>query len=262
MPHWIDAHTHLDSDELYFRLPDVLLRAETAGVRKLLLVNSESTEQSFQRTADCLQHRTSIQRYLSFGIHPHHAHQYDPDLESLLLRFLAGEKVIALGEIGLDFYYDYSPRDAQINVFRRQLALALEKDFPVVIHCRDAYGKLCEILAEENSAWRGMIHCFTGTPQEAEWFLQLGFYISFSGIVTFRTAEVLREAARTVPLNRVLIETDAPYLAPVPYRGKTNEPSFVAETGRFLARLLQMTEESFAAALTANFNRLFTFKQT
>ncbi|HJZ12326.1 MAG TPA: TatD family hydrolase [Acidobacteriota bacterium] len=257
MTDWIDAHTHLDAEELHPKLPEVLLRAEAAGVRTLLLVNSEATESSFQKTFDCLKQQSPIQRYLSFGIHPHHAVQYDPNLQGLLLRFLAAEKVIALGEIGLDFYYNYSPKDIQIAVLHRQLRLALEKNLPVVIHCRDAYGELREILAEESSAWRGMIHCFTGTPQEAESLLQLGFYISFSGIITFRSAEVLRDAARIVPVNRILIETDAPYLAPAPYRGKTNEPAFVAETGKYLARLRQMNEEAFAAAVTGNFHSLF-----
>jgi TatD DNase family protein len=257
MTDWIDAHTHLDADPLYADFAGVLARAEAAGIRKMLLVNSEADEQSFHRTLDCVKHPFPIERYAAFGIHPHHASAYDENLKAQLIDLLTKEKTIALGEIGLDFYYNYSPPDVQRNVLRAQLRLGLEKDLPVVIHCRDAYPELRNILNAEKNVWQGMIHCFTGTPEEAEWFLQLGFYISFSGIVTFRTAEVLREAARIVPLDRILIETDAPYLAPVPHRGKTNEPAFVADTGRFLAELLKIDEEQFASAVTSNFQSLF-----
>jgi TatD DNase family protein len=257
MIEWIDAHTHLDSDELYIQKDEVLKRALDAGVSKMLLVNSDSTEGSFQRTVNCLESESSIKRYLSFGIHPHHASQYNSALEKMLLQYLKTPGVIALGEIGLDFYYDYSPRDVQQRVLQRQLELSLQEMLPVVIHCRDGYGELADILRNMNLEWRGMIHCFTGNRQQVEMFLDLGFFISFSGIVTFKTADVLREAALAVPVERMLIETDAPYLAPVPFRGKTNEPAFVVHTGTFLAKLKESKPEEFAAAISANFSKLF-----
>jgi TatD DNase family protein len=257
MIQWIDAHTHLDSDELYAQKDEVLARALNAGVHKILVVNSEASEESFRKTADCMNAVSGVQRYLSFGIHPHQASLFNHDVEKMLMNYLQTPGVISFGEIGLDFYYDYSPREIQETVLKRQLKLSFELGMPVSIHCRDAYNLLAAILKEINSQWKGMIHCFTGTPQEAEMLMKLGFYISFSGIVTFRSANVLREAAAAVPLDRILIETDAPYLAPVPYRGKTNEPSYVVHTGIFLAELKKVDQALFASAVSNNFSALF-----
>jgi TatD DNase family protein len=257
MIHWTDAHTHLDSGELFAAKESVLTRAGEAGVSRLLLVNSEATKESLEQTVLCRELDNPVKRYLSFGVHPHHAALYNETLEKLVLYFLALPGVVAFGEIGLDFYYDYSPRKIQADVLKRQLKLAVQRALPVVIHCRDAYAPLAEILKSEAEHWRGMIHCFTGTPEEAEALLALGFHISFSGIVTFKNAEVLRRAALAVPPDRILIETDAPYLAPVPFRGKTNEPAYVAHTGRFVAELRRMSHEEFAGQVNANFNHLF-----
>lgn len=254
---WLDAHTHLDSDELFANRTSVLDRAWHAGVRKVLLVNSEATESSFERTLDCLLMDHKITRNAAFGIHPHHASIYNPEWEKRVLSSLNQPKVVALGEIGLDFYYNNSPQDQQITAFRRQLQLALERQLPVVIHCRDAYIQLADILAGESKEWKGMIHCFTGTPSEVERLLDLGFFISFSGIVTFRSADTLRDSARLVPMERILIETDAPFLAPVPHRGKTNEPAFVAHTGAFLTELKQMDEGVFSRHVFENYRKLF-----
>jgi TatD DNase family protein len=254
---WLDAHTHLDSDELFTQKDEVLKRASEAGVMKMLLVNSEASELSFQRTLECVSRVDPVQRFASVGIHPHHASLYTPEIEEKLEQYLNRPDVIALGEIGLDFFYDFSPRDQQISVLKQQLDLALNRGLPVVIHCRDAYSELAEILAGRSKTWRGMIHCFTGTPEEADRLLQLGFHISFSGIVTFRNAGVLREAARMVPAEKILVETDAPYLAPVPHRGKKNEPSFVVFTAKFLAELRQANEETFSQNLFQNFHNLF-----
>src|SRR3972149_10875839 len=149
MTEWIDAHTHLDSNELNTQLPEVFLRAEKAGVTKMLLVNSEATELSFQKTRDCLNLSTAISRFLSFGVHPHHALLYDDRMEVLLLRALESPGVVALGEIGLDFYYDNSPRETQISVLNRQLRLSLEGNMPGGIHCRDAYETLAQVLRTE-----------------------------------------------------------------------------------------------------------------
>lgn len=254
---WTDAHTHLDSGELFTAKEAVLTRAGEAGVNRLLLVNSEATRESLEQTVQCSELDSPVKRYLAFGVHPHHATLYNEELENLVLEFLLRPRVIAFGEIGLDFFYDYSPRETQTNVLKRQLKLALQRELPVVIHCRDAYIPLAEILKSETEHWRGMIHCFTGTAEEAEMLLALGFHISFSGIVTFKSADVLRRAALAVPPDRILIETDAPYLAPKPFRGRTNEPAYAAYTGRFVAELRGMSHEEFAGQVNANFNSLF-----
>ena len=255
---WLDAHTHLDSDELFSEKEEVLNRAFRSGVTRALLVNSEATEQSFERTLACLDLSHPVKRFASFGIHPHQANLYDSVLEKKVKLLLEHPGVVALGEIGLDFYYNYSPQDVQISVLQKQLALAQEKQLPVVIHCRDAYSELAQILSSLSSKWTGMIHCFTGTPAEMEPLLQLGFHISFSGIVTFPRATTLKESAKIVPLDRILVETDAPFLAPVPHRGKRNEPAFVVETARFIASLRSTSEEELSEAVFANFEKLFT----
>jgi len=253
---WIDAHTHLDSDELFSRLDEVLHRAIEVDVREMLLVNSEAHEQSFARTMECVRKKSEVKKHAALGVHPHHAGQYDDELEKLLLTYLNQENVVALGEIGLDFYYDFSPREIQIHVLERQLQLSLERKLPVVIHCRDAYGLLATILEKQAKHWHGMIHCFTGTRKEAETLTNLGFHISFSGIVTFKNADVLREAAGTVAPDRILIETDAPYLAPVPHRGRVNEPSFVIHTAKRIAQLRQISEEELSGQIRQNFHAL------
>ncbi len=258
MAYWVDAHTHLDSEELYPYADSLLQRAERAGVRRMVLVNSEATEQSFQRTLSLLDGAASVVRLGALGIHPHHASAYNNEVQSRLLELLRHPLAVAYGEIGLDFYYNFSPPDVQVLAFRSQLQAALSARLPVVIHCRDAYGRLAEILKnEQQQGWKGIIHCFTGNVSEMEQLLDLGFSISFSGIVTFKKAEVLREAARIVPLDRMLIETDAPYLAPFPYRGKTNEPSFVVETGKYLAAVRHMEPDRFAAQIHENFEKIY-----
>ena len=258
MPSWLDAHTHLDSDDLFQQREELLNRALRADVRRILLVNSEATEESFDRTLLCLHLSHPVERFACLGVHPHEAKLYDDAMELRLKDLLKTSKVVALGECGLDFYYDHSPRDVQIDAFKRQLALAEAEHLPVVIHCRDAYGPLAEILDEQEHSRTGMIHCFTGTREEMKRLLDLGFYISFSGIVTFRKSTELQECAKAAPLDRILIETDAPFLAPVPHRGKRNEPSFVIETARFVASLRGLPEEELSSAIFSNFEKLFT----
>ena len=258
MPHWLDAHTHLDSDDLFPQREELLNRALKADVRRILLVNSEATESSFDRTLTCLQLSHPVERFACFGVHPHEAKLYDRAMENRLRDLLKNSKVVALGECGLDFFYNHSPQDVQIAAFRRQLALAEEERLPVVIHCRNAYAQLAEILAEHKNSKSGMIHCFTGTREEMKPLLDLGFFISFSGIVTFRKATELQECAKAVPLDRILIETDSPFLAPVPHRGKRNEPSFVSETARVIASIRGLPEEQLSSAIYSNFEKLFT----
>jgi TatD DNase family protein len=198
--------------------------------------------------------------YAAAGVHPHDARLFDDAAAERLRKLLAGSpRVVAWGEIGLDYHYDHSPRDVQREVFRRQLRLAREVALPVIIHSREADEDTVEILAREwaGAARGGVMHCFGGGLWMAERALELGFYISFAGNVTFKKAEPLREVARIVPPDRLLVETDCPYLAPVPHRGRRNEPAFVADTARFLAELRGTTPEELGRATSDNFSRLF-----
>ncbi|MCY7345717.1 MAG: TatD family hydrolase, partial [Pyrinomonadaceae bacterium] len=215
-------------------------------------------------------------------VHPHDAKLYDEQAENHLIDLVkSSKKVIAWGEIGLDFYYDHSPRDVQFDVFRRQIRIARKLDLPIIIHSRDADDETVEILMEEcstemengkrktenengaiksaseNNFRGGIMHCFGGTAAMAEKLMNIGFLISFAGNVTFKKAENLREAARVVPLDKLLIETDCPFLSPVPFRGKRNEPAFVVETAKFLADFYGVDLEVLARATTENFLRLF-----
>jgi TatD DNase family protein len=254
---WLDAHAHMDSDELFAQKLDVLDRALAAGVQQMLLVNSEATESSFSRTFECMRFPHPVKRNVCVGVHPHHASAYDQGMEERLKRFLQEPGVVGLGEIGLDFYYDFSPREAQVDALRKQLELAQTGDLPVIIHCRDAYPQLAQILGDISNAWKGMIHCYTGNIDEMRPLLELGFVISFSGIVTFKKASLLQASAQVVPLNQILVETDAPYLAPVPFRGKVNEPAYVVHTARFIAALRGIPESELSEAVFQNFESLF-----
>jgi TatD DNase family protein len=198
--------------------------------------------------------------YCSVGIHPHEAAS-EPEVDvDRLVDFARHPKVIGIGETGLDFYYDHSPRDRQAEVFRTHVAAARAADLPLIVHSRDADAPTAAIL-EEGAAvgpLHGLIHCFSTTRELSDRALKLGFSISLSGILTFKNAGELREIAREIPIERLLIETDAPYLAPVPHRGKRNEPAFVGHTAEFLADLRGMSANEVASATTANFFRLFT----
>jgi len=254
---WLDAHTHLDSDDLFSQKIDVLDRAASANVHRMLLVNSEATETSFSRTLECLKIPHAVTRFACLGVHPHHAISYNADMEERLKILLHESGVVGLGEIGLDFYYNFSPKETQIDALRKQLRLARNEDLPVIIHCRDAYPQLAQILKEISKEWKGMIHCYTGNTEEMAPLLDLGFMISFSGIVTFKKASVLQSSAQVVPLSRILIETDAPYLAPVPFRGKVNEPAYVVHTAKFIAAIRSISEAELAEAVNKNFDLLF-----
>jgi TatD DNase family protein len=197
--------------------------------------------------------------YASVGVHPHDAKLYDEAAERLIVEFVRAGRVVAVGEIGLDYHYDHSPRDVQREVFARQLRLARAEGLPAIIHSREADEETLEVLrAEYAGAERGgVMHCFGGGPALAAGALALGFYISFAGNVTFKKADALREVALTVPLDRLLVETDCPYLAPVPHRGRRNEPAYVAATARFLAGLRGVTDEELGRVTSENFSRLF-----
>jgi TatD DNase family protein len=194
----------------------------------------------------------------SAGIHPHEARLATDEVYDELQGLARDGRIVALGELGLDYHYDYSPRDVQREVFRRQLRLAREAGLPVIIHTREADEETCAILEEERAGETGgVIHCFTGGHELARRALALGFYLSFSGIVAFPRAEVIQEVARTTPEDRLLVETDSPFLAPPPHRGKRNEPAFVVDVARHVAALRGVPVEAVGHAATANFHRLF-----
>jgi TatD DNase family protein len=251
----VDSHCHLDFADFGDERSEVLARARRAGVGTFLTICTKISEfnviQALAEAEDDV--------WCSLGIHPHEAAS-EPATDAATLSALAQHpKVVGIGECGLDFYYEHSPRERQETVFRAHAVAARESGLPLIVHTRDADAETAAILAQESGdgALRGVIHCFSSGVELAEKVLALGFYLSFSGIVTFKKADALRAIARTAPLDRILIETDAPYLAPVPLRGKRNEPAFVVHTAALLAELRGLTADEFAAQTTANFFRLF-----
>ena len=261
---FIDSHAHLDTPNYDADRAAVIARAQAAGVELFLeIVGSDVAQGSLPKGLKLAEDHAFI--YAAVGLHPHEASLFDDELEATLINAARHAKVIGWGEIGLDYHYDNSPREVQRAVFARQLELALAEKLPVIIHTREADDDTIEILrtvwAERGgSDIGGIIHCFTGTQTLADAALAMGFHISFSGVVTFKAAEELRAVARTVPLDRLLIETDCPFLAPIPYRGKRNEPAYVVETAKQLAALRDVSVEEIARVTTANFKRLFGLK--
>lgn len=256
----IDSHCHIDGPRFDEDRDEVVRRAMEAGVKAMLNVGTGSpSDDSFEKTLTLTDRYDCI--YGSAGIHPHDASDYSDEVEARLrILIRSSEKMIAWGEIGLDYYYDHSPRDVQRDVFRRQIRAAREEGLPIIIHSRDANEDTVAILAEECSYedFRGgIMHCFGGTAEMADALIPLGFLISFAGNVTFKNAEELRDAARVVPRDRLLVETDCPYLTPVPYRGKRNEPCFVADTAKFLAEFYGESTEDLADQTTKNFCEFF-----
>lgn len=256
----IDSHCHVDGRQFDEDRDDVVRRASEAGVRMMLNVGTgDPHSNDLDRAVAVAEKYDDV--YASLGVHPHDAKLYDDAAEKKLLQLInSSKKVIAWGEIGLDFYYDHSPRDVQKDVFRRQIRQARELDLPIIIHSRDADDETIDILASEcsHSGFRGgIMHCFGGTAVMADKLLTLGFLISFAGNVTFKKAENLRAAARAVPLDKLLVETDCPFLTPVPLRGKRNEPAFVAHTARFLSEFYEIEFEVLAERTTQNFLEFF-----
>ncbi|HEX8147267.1 MAG TPA: TatD family hydrolase [Pyrinomonadaceae bacterium] len=255
---FIDSHAHIDGEEFDADRGEVVARAREAGVRAILNVGTGDPHGgNFERAVALAEGFAGV--YAAVGVHPHDAKLYDAAAERLLLGFVRGKRVVAVGEIGLDYHYDNSPRGVQREVFARQLRLARAEGLPVIIHSREADEETLEILrAEYAGAERGgVMHCFGGGPALAEGALGLGFYISFAGNVTFKKADALREVALTVPPDRLLVETDCPYLAPVPHRGRRNEPAHVVATARFLAELRGVSHEELGRTTSENFSRLF-----
>ena len=253
----VDSHAHLDSSDFDADRDDTLRRAQEAGVRALLTVGTGRTLDEIRGAL-----RLSAQHdwiYAAAGIHPHDAKNLsEPDFATLA-QWMGEPRVIAWGEIGLDYHFDYSPREVQARAFRRQLELAREAKRPVIIHCREAWDDCLRILESDwrSSGLGGILHCFSGTLAEARRGLDLGFLVSFAGNATYPKAQGLRDVAREVPLDRLLIETDCPYLAPQPHRGRRNEPAYVAEVARTLATVRNLGPDEVAAATAANFLRFF-----
>jgi TatD DNase family protein len=250
-----DSHCHIDVPAFDQDRDAVLARAREAGVEAMLLVGGVDAEGGHRRALELAEERGLP---VSAGLHPHEARLMTGAVEDELRRFARERRIVAVGEIGLDFHYDHSPRDVQREAFRRQLRLARDVGLPVIVHTREADLETSAILEEEGAGEvGGVLHCFTGGHELAERALALGFYVSFSGIVAFPRAEVVQEIARRIPLERLLVETDAPYLAPPPHRGKRNEPAFVVEVARKVAALRELPLPALGEAALANFRRLF-----
>lgn len=257
---FVDSHCHIDGTEFDADRDEVIARAKDAGVKMMLVVGTgEPQSGNFERAVALAEKHENI--FAAIGVHPHDAKTFDAEAENQLINLAqSSEKVVAWGEIGLDFYYEHSPRDVQESVFRKQIRLAKKLDLPIIIHSREADAETVKILTEECSDKEfggGVMHCFGGTAKAAQSLMEIGFLISFAGNVTFKKAENLRDAARVVPLDKLLIETDCPYLAPVPFRGKRNEPSFVVETAKFLAEFYGIELEKLANQTTQNFIDFF-----
>jgi TatD DNase family protein len=252
----VDSHCHLDFPEFAPELEAVVARAADAGVATCVSIGT--TLAKFPRVLAIAEQFDNV--YCSVGIHPHEA-KAEPLTEATpLLERARHEKVVGIGETGLDYYYQHSPREAQIANFRAHIAAARELCLPLIVHTRDAEDDTIAILREEmaRAPFTGLIHCFTGTRRLAEAAVDLGLYISASGIMTFKNSHELRGVLKEVPLDRLLVETDAPFLAPVPHRGKRNEPAFVTHTAAALAELKGIPAEDLARATTDNFFSLFT----
>jgi TatD DNase family protein len=257
---FVDSHCHIDGEQFDADRDEIVRRANDAGVKFMLNIGTgEPNSGDFERAVEAAEKYENV--FAAIGVHPHDAKTFDADAEARLIRLAKeNKKVIAWGEIGLDFYYDHSPREIQEEVFRKQIRIARELDLPIIIHSRDADDETVNILTQECSGENfrgGIMHCFGGTPEMAETLMKIGFLISFAGNVTFKKADNLREAARVVPLEKLLIETDCPFLTPIPFRGKRNEPSFVVHTARFLAEFYGVELEKLAAQTTQNFLNFF-----
>lgn len=249
----IDSHAHLDDAKFDADREAVLQRAAESGVARIVNIGADmpSSERSVALAARC----DAV--YAAVGVHPHDAKTVRPGDYEQLADWLAQPKVVALGEVGLDYYYDLSPREAQRDVFVRQLDVARQMHVPVVIHNRDAHGDTMDILRREGKGLTGVVHCFSGSWEMAQELLKMGWYLGVDGPVTYKNAAKLPEIMAKAPLERILVETDSPYLAPVPLRGKRNEPANVRYVAAHVAKLRQMDEDAFAAATAANTCALF-----
>jgi TatD DNase family protein len=253
----IDSHAHIDFPQFAEDRDAMLDRARAAGVTTLLAIGTGPGPEKLDSALPFAEQHDWI--YATVGIHPHEAKEVTSSHLDELAKLAEHPKVIAWGEIGLDYFYDHSPRALQQKVFRDQMELAKKGKLPIIIHCRDAWSDCLDILEE---VWRptglgGILHCFTSTIEDARRGIEIGFLISFAGNSTYPKTQNLRDVAKALPLEKILIETDAPYLAPQAYRGNRNEPAYVAEVARTLASVRNLSPDELAAATSENFRRLF-----
>ncbi len=257
----IDSHAHIDFPHFAEDREAMLERAKVAGITTLLAIGTGPGPEKLDAALPYAEQHDWI--YTSVGIHPHEAKEVTPQHLDQLVALAKHPKVIAWGEIGLDYFYDHSPREVQKQVFRDQMDLARAAKLPMIIHCRDAWADCLEMIEVH---WRpsglgGILHCFTSTLEDARRGIEMGFMVSFAGNSTYPKTQHLRDVAKALPLENILIETDSPYLAPQPFRGKRNEPAYVAEVARALASVRNCSPEDFAAATSANFRRFFQLAQ-
>jgi TatD DNase family protein len=252
----VDSHCHLDFPELADEVEAIVKRAEAAGIGRIVTISTRVRRHG--EVIAIAERFPSV--YCSVGTHPHHAHEELDIVAADLVARTAHPKVVAIGEAGLDYHYDFSPRAAQEQGFRAHIAAARETGLPLVIHSRDADARMIEILNEEmgKGAFAAVLHCFTGTRALALAGISLGLYVSFTGILTFKKSDDLRAIAAELPPDRILVETDAPYLAPGRYRGKRNEPAYVVETAKVLAEVKGVSLDEITRQTTENFFRLFS----
>ncbi len=249
----IDTHAHL---EMLESVPEIIQRAKELGVEKIVAASSDLS--SSKRSLEISQTFPCV--FAAVGIHPHEASSLNDTVFSEIEKLAEKQRVLAIGETGLDYHYMHSPREVQMYSFRRHIELAKRTCLPLVIHVRDAHEDVLNVLREENTQGiNAVIHCFTGDYRTAMEYIDGGFYISFSGIVTFKNAEDIKEAARKIPIEKILVETDSPYLAPIPFRGKKNEPSYVKYVAQKIAELRGVSFEEIAEKTTANASSLFGF---
>lgn len=255
----VDSHCHIDGSEYDADREEVIARARDAGVNTMLNVGTGDPQSgAFERAVELAERHDGV--YAAVGVHPHDAKLFDDAAEARLIGLVKqSQRVIAWGEIGLDYHYDHSPREVQRSIFARQLRIARQLRLPVIIHSRAADEDTIRIIREELSGGEraGVLHCFGGSLAMAREAIDLGFFVSFAGNLTFKKADELRDVARKLPIDRLLVETDCPYLTPVPFRGKRNEPARVVETARFLAELIEHSPEQIAKTTSDNFRTLF-----
>lgn len=261
-PYLIDSHAHLDDPRFADDLDEVITRAKEAGLKTIITVGCWSKKDGFVRPVELASKHDFI--YLALGVHPHDSRDaagkapWDEIRKFALGEGAAIKKLVAIGETGLDYYYDHSPKKAQKDAFLKQIRLARELNLPLIIHTRDAESDTLDILRSEGAGEiGGVFHCFSGSKEMAKAALDMGFHLSFTGVVTFAKAEALREVVKTVPIEKMLVETDCPYLAPEPYRGRRNEPSFVLETAREIAAVKGLSFDDVARITSLNAEDLF-----
>lgn len=252
----IDSHCHLTDEKFDTDRTEMIDRARAAGVSRFIVIGATGAFLHNEKAVALAQEQADV--FAVIGVHPHDARTITPGTYARLRELAQQPKVVGIGETGLDFYYDNSPREDQRRHFRAFIRLAQELGLPLSMHVRDAYVEAAQILGEEGGEQiSGVMHCFTGNAEEAQALLELGLYLSFSGIVTFKSAQALRDVVRDVPLDRLLVETDCPFLTPVPYRGKRNEPAYVVQVAQMVAAVKEMSLPAVAEATRKNTQLLF-----